>query len=298
MHQITSKLKYYLQEMIDLNAGDLNITEGENISFRVGVDIVKKEDSRVSKEVIQNVVKDITGTDSSLIDLFKPKELDGSYRFSHKGKYYYFRYNISLTVRTIHLSIRKLASSIPSYETIQLDSEEMKPFVEDFKLIKEGLYLIVGATGSGKSTTIITLIDTILKESKIKTITLESPIEYYFNSLSYKNSIILQREVGRDTESFYTGLVAAMRQNPDVIFVGEIRDKDTAEAVMNAALTGHMVVATLHAKSVEKTVDRMKYLLGDITNDFDFINGIVYQKLSKVDGKVIARRNVKVNGIL
>jgi len=157
----------------------------------------------------------------------------------------------------------------------------MMEYVEKMNRIPEGLFLIVGATGSGKSTTIVTALDYLLKNNAIKLITLEAPIEFYFDDSNYENSIVLQREIGKDVESFYQGLVDAMRQNPDVIFVGEIRDRKTAEAALNAALTGHMVVATLHASGIEKTFDRMKYLLDGVTDDFSFIEGIVFQKLIK-----------------
>ena len=213
--------------------------------------------------------------------MYKPSALDGSYKFRYKEQNYYFRYNISLAERKIAISIRKLINKVPNFKSIQMDEPKMLEFIGKANKIEEGLFLIVGATGSGKSTTIVTMLDYIMKNNAIKTISLESPIEFYFDNSNYENSIILQREIGKDTESFYQGLVDAMRQNPDVIFVGEIRDQKTAQAALNAALTGHMVVATLHASSIDKTFDRMKFLLEGVTNDFSFISGIVYQKLQK-----------------
>ena len=275
------RLEDILAYAIEVNAGDINITEEDNLFFRIGKEIKEIENTYINREQIQAIVLKLTENNAAYVDLYKPSEIDGSYKMTYRNKEWFFRYNISLATNKVHISIRKLIEAIPDFHKIQMDEPKMMEFLEDMNQIKEGLYLVVGATGSGKSTTIVTALDYIMKNNNIKVITLEAPIEFYFNKRNYKNTVILQREIGKDTPSFYQGLVAAMRQNPDVIFVGEIRDKQTAEAALNASLTGHMVVATLHAKSVEKTKERMKYLLDGITNDFDFINGIVYQKLVK-----------------
>jgi len=290
------RLDEILVKMIEMDAADVNITEKLEISYRVGKDIVKIPQSYVSNSNIHTILLDLTGSDQVIMDLYKPQEIDGSYKFVYNNSVYYFRYNISLTIRNVHISIRKLINKIPSFESIDLNDSKIRPLIDDMLQVREGLYLIVGATGSGKSTTIVTLLDHILQQKRVKTITLESPIEFYFDNNRYDSSVVIQKEIGRDTESFYKGVVAAMRQNPDILFVGEVRDKDTAIACMNAALTGHMVIATLHAKSIEKTKDRISYLLEDITNDIDFINGIIYQKLVKdKDRGVKAIRDVYIN---
>jgi len=229
------------------------------------------------------------------IDVYQKVALDGSYVLMFNNEEFYFRYNISLTVQKVHITIRKLINKIPKFEDIQIVTKEELEFIERINDNKTGLYLLVGATGSGKTTTIVTILDYVLKNNKIKAISLEEPIEFYFKNKNYKNSIIVQREVHKDTKSFYDGLVEAMRQNPDLIFVGEIRDKDTAIAALNAALTGHVVIATLHAKSIEKTNARFKYLLDGVTDDMDFIQGIIFQKLIKENNKIKAFREVFVN---
>jgi len=277
----TGRLEDILAYAIEQNAGDINITEEDTLSFRIGKDIKEIPGTFINRDQAQQIVLKLTQNNAAYVDLYKPSEIDGSYKMHYKNKDWFFRYNISLASNKVHISIRKLIEAIPDFHKIQMDEPKMMEFLNDMNQVKEGLYLVVGATGSGKSTTIVTALDYIMKNNNVKVITLEAPIEFYFNKKNYPNTVILQREVGKDTNSFYQGLVAAMRQNPDIIFVGEIRDKQTAEAALNASLTGHMVVATLHAKSIEKTKERMQYLLDGITNDFDFINGIVYQKLVK-----------------
>ena len=276
-----SNLKEILAYAIEKNAADINIVEEMPLSFRIDKSIVKLKENIIQKEVARSAVRELTHSDSAYVDLYKPVPIDGSYKFTYMNKNYYFRYNITLAERRIALSIRKLINEVPDFSKIQMDEPGMMEYVEKMNRIPEGLFLIVWATGSGKSTTIVTALDYLLKNNAIKLITLEAPIEFYFDDSNYENSIVLQREIGKDVESFYQGLVDAMRQNPDVIFVGEIRDRKTAEAALNAALTGHMVVATLHASGIEKTFDRMKYLLDGVTDDFSFIEGIVFQKLIK-----------------
>lgn len=292
-------LEGILQEAIDKNAADINITTNEYLSFRVAGDIEINKSVKYTSTLVFSFIEKLTSSEKTTIDLFQAIEQDGSYIFQSNNGEYSFRYNISLSKKTnAHISIRKLINQIPTFEEIQLDDVHITPFVDNLKDLTTGLYLIVGATGSGKSTTIVTILDTVMKLNKIKVVTLEAPIEYYFNSASYEDSIIVQKEVGRDTLTFDTGLRAAMRQNPDVIFVGEIRDRPTAEAALQAALTGHVVVATLHAKSVDKTKQRLNFLLDGIiaANEFDFLRGIVFQKLKKTEeNKIIATRDVWLN---
>jgi len=284
-------LKGILYEAIEKNGTDINITTDEKLCFRINGDIVLY-DIVPTKTIVMAMVDEITSSNKTKIDIFRGEEADGSYVLDDK---YFFRYNISLSNMRVHMSIRKLIDQVPDFETIQLNDDRLKTYIDKMCNLDTGLFLLVGATGSGKTTTIVTLLDYLMKQNSIKVISLESPIEYYFNSENYPQSIVLQKEIGKDTLSFYSGLVAAMRQNPDVIFVGEIRDKATAEAALQASLTGHQVVATLHAKSIEKTRERMEYLLDGVTNDFDFIQGIIFQKLSKENGKIRAYRDVWTN---
>ncbi len=294
-----------LDKCIELNASDVNITSEQNLSMRINKDIYIFSECiyQLSVYDVQDICSKLIGNDSFLVDLYSPMEKDGSYQYRYfkdkndiMGKVYYFRYNVALTAGEIHITIRKLIDEILPLEKIGLHEGEGFKFYKSCMQLKEGLNLCVGATGSGKSTTLATIIHEQLLLGKIKTITLEAPIEYYFPCEKYvkSNSIIVQREVPLDSPSFGMGLRAAMRQNPDVIFVGEIRDPETAEAALQAANTGHTVMATLHASSAVKAFERLKFLVGNITNDYSFINSIMFQKLIKENGKVIPYRETVV----
>ena len=140
-------------------------------------------------------------------DLYAPEEQDGTYVYeAMDGKTYYFRFNIGLTAKKPHITIRKLINSVPTVEAIKMNEGEGAKFFEECMKMKEGLYLVIGATGSGKSTTLTCVLDAMLKSGGKKVITLEEPIEYYYKTLDYEkyNSIIIQRQVGFDTKSFNT----------------------------------------------------------------------------------------------
>lgn len=147
---------------------------------------------------------------------------------------------------------------------------------------KQGLFLITGPTGSGKSTTMVSIIDRINEERREHIITIEDPIEFIFSD---KNSIFSQREVGRDTSSFVSAIRAAMREDPDIVMVGEMRDKETVEAAMNLAETGHLVFSTLHTSGSVQTINRLiQFFHPDIQNQVrirlaDSLLGVLSQRL-------------------
>lgn len=288
-----------LEMAIKKNASDINITSDEYISMRINRDLVIYNDYQylISQYVAQDIIIQLTKSNSAMITLFNPSEMDGSYILIIDDKEYYFRFNIALSISRIHITIRKLIDKIYTVEEMNLDHGPGLRFLEKSLSMKEGLNLLVGATGSGKSTTLATIIDRQMMLGNNKVITLEAPIEYHFTSKRYidSNSIIIQREVGIDTTSFDNGVRAAMRQNPDIIFIGEIRDFATANAAIQAANSGHVVMATLHAKSAKLGIERIKFLVGGTTNDWTFINSIMFQKLIKQDGKIIPERETLID---
>lgn len=300
------KLDLILNMAILEDASDINISSEQYLAMRINRDIkiFTNAENLLSIYDVQDICTEISGSDSVLVDLYTPMERDGSYQYKYykdfddeEGKLYFFRYNIALSAGEIHITIRKLIDSILPKEKILLDVGPGKEFFDACMMLKEGLNICVGATGSGKSTTLATIIHEQLLSKPIKTVTLESPIEYYFPTDQYvkSNSIIVQREVPVDSPSFAMGLRAAMRQNPDVIFVGEIRDAETALAAMQAANTGHTVMATLHASSAKMAYERLQFLVGNVTNDYSFITSIMFQKLVKENGKVTPVRETIVN---
>jgi twitching motility protein PilT len=164
-----------------------------------------------------------------------------------------FRVNIALAQRELFASLRPLPDRPAEPNEIGLSGQIVK-FVTS---LNEGLILVSGPTGSGKTTTIASLIEAINQTRQHKIVTIEDPIEFLYSA---KQSEIIQREVGVDVESYSTGLREALRQNPDVIVVGEIRDAETATVALQASETGHLVIGSLHAQSVVETVTRFVLL--------------------------------------
>lgn len=186
--------------------------------------------------------------------------------------------------------MRKLNAKIPEFATIGLPET-----VLDFVNRSSGLVLITGETGSGKSTTLASIVDFINRTKNCHIVTVEDPVEYLHIN---KNSTITQREVGanKDTKSFHTGLRAALRQDPDIIMVGEIRDRDTAQMAFEAAETGHLVLSTLHTGSARESIQRMTDFFPGDERDFmrkkfsRSLSGVVTQVLIKASegkGKVL-----------
>jgi twitching motility protein PilT len=296
------QLNEILDLSIELNASDINITEAMQLNMRINRDIKIFEgyDYQLLTSQVKDIMAELTESNNTIVKLFEPSEFDGSFVYykADEQREYYYRYNIALTNKRIHITLRKLIDEVKSIEYNQLHLGNGKKFLDECIQMKEGLYLIVGGTGSGKSTTMTTIIDKQLNDYNIKTITLEDPIEYYYQNENYDNSVIIQREIGMDSASFADGLRAAMRQNPDVILVGEIRDPETALAALQAANTGHVVMATLHAKSPEMAQERIKFLVGSVTDDFSFIRAVMYQKLQKNrEGNVEIKRNIYINPV-
>jgi twitching motility protein PilT len=173
-------------------------------------------------------------------------EADFSYEIENVCR---FRVNVFKQSNCVAAALRLISNNIPSFEDLRLPD-----VISDLAMLPRGLVLVTGPTGSGKSTTLAAVINKINKHRKDHVITLEDPIEYKHNHI---NSIINQREVGSDTKSFANGLRAALREDPDVILVGEMRDTETIATAITAAETGHLVLATLHTQDAASTVNRI-----------------------------------------
>ena len=178
--------------------------------------------------------------------LIKNGEVDLSYEISELGRY---RVNIFKQKDAYALALRLIATRIPQAEELGVPQS-----VIDLYKLRRGLVLVTGPTGSGKSTTLASIIDKINKNRDVHILTLEDPIEYIH---SHKKSIVNQRELGQDTRSYANALRAALREDPDVILVGEMRDYETISVAVTAAETGHLVLSTLHTIGAANTVDRI-----------------------------------------
>lgn len=178
--------------------------------------------------------------------LVENREVDYSYQLPGVGR---FRVNAFFQKGYIAYVFRYIPQEIKSFEELHLP-----PVLAKISLIPRGLILVTGTTGSGKSTTLAAMIDYINRHRKVHIVTIEDPIEFLHVD---KKATITQREVGRDTPSFFQGLKASLRQAPDVILVGEIRDRDTASLILTAAETGHLVMSTVHTTDAVETINRI-----------------------------------------
>jgi twitching motility protein PilT len=235
----------YFQEQGAMRVSDLHIKVGAPPTYRINGDLQKLKGVSVTNEIAKQLIYPLL-SDEHLAVLESQYSVDCSYRFGNLQ----FRINVFIENDGVCAAIRALALNIPAVETIGFPNNVWEDIVER----KQGLVLVTGITGAGKSTTIASLIDRICETKACRIITIEDPIEYIFHQ---KNSLISQREIGRDVKSFTDGLRAMLREDPDVIFVGEMRDPETISMTLMAAETGHLVFSTLHTRDVTGTITRI-----------------------------------------
>ena len=229
----------------DLGASDVHINYKCEPIARVNGKFIKISNELLSKSDTEKMANELIETQK----LNEVKKL-GEYDFSISIKNLYrFRVNIYKQQDSYAIAARIINSKIPDLETLGLPN-----VVKEFVKKENGLVLVTGPTGSGKSTTLASILDSINKNFQKHIITLEDPIEYIYNR---KNSIISQREIGKDTKNFKSGLRSVLRQDPDVILIGEIRDEETLATALTAAETGHLVFSTLHTIGAAQTIDRI-----------------------------------------
>ncbi len=223
---------------------DIHILTGEKIVFRKQGKLERKDYNIPNCDDIEKWIENILSKDEK-IRYLQEKDIDLSYENSF-GRY---RINMYFEKSFLAIAIRVLKKEIKN-----LSLEEYPEILKEIVKYKNGLVLITGTTGSGKSTTLATMIEEINMKYEKSILTIEDPIEYIFKN---KKSIIRQREIGKDTNSFATGLRAALRQDPDIIMVGELRDLESIEIALTIAETGHLVLGTLHTNSASSTINRI-----------------------------------------
>jgi twitching motility protein PilT len=235
----------YFEKRGAMRVSDLHIKVGTPPAYRIDGDITYLKGPPVTPEIAQKLILPLL-SDDHFHKFQQEDNVDCSYRVGSLQ----FRINVFQENDGICAAIRALSLDIPTPESIGFPNDVWEDIIE----CKQGLVLMTGITGAGKSTTIASLIDRINANRACRIITLEDPIEYL---LSNKKSMISQREVRRDVKSFNHGLRAMLREDPDVIFVGEMRDAETISMTLMAAETGHLVFSTLHTRDTTGTITRV-----------------------------------------
>ncbi len=282
-------IKSYFDLAIEKGASDLHLVAGEKPTLRVDGNLEDIDDKDLPEKELETAIFGLLNSEQK--EKFKEEmELD----FGLGEKEFRFRINLHMQEGKIGMAARLIPHEIPSPEDLRFE-----PILKDFTNLLNGLVLVVGPTGHGKSTTLASMIEEINKTRKAHIVTVEDPIEFLFQD---KESMIEQREVGTDTKSFAAALKHVLRQDPNVILVGEMRDPETIATVLTAAETGHLVFSTLHtssaAEAIERIVDvfegaKQKQVLIQLAA---VLRGVVSQQLiPTIDGKRVAAREILVN---
>jgi twitching motility protein PilT len=273
-----------LSKAVAGKASDVHIKVGQPPGARIRGEIVYFRTDRISAEDAAAVARHVIADPETLAHIDTLMEYDSSYFAAGIGR---FRVNVYRQRGTLAVVMRFIPTDIPPMDLLELPMPVTRELIEK----QNGMLLVVGAAGNGKSTSIASMIAHLNGTRALHIVTVEDPIEFMHKD---ELSSISQREIGIDTASFAAALRAALRQDPDVIFVGEIRDEETMEIALKAAETGHLVLATLHTTDAIRTVGRMLALMkGDVNENrlriASCLQGIIAQRLlPRADGSGVA----------
>ncbi len=286
--EVLKKIRGYLRRMVDAGGSDLHIKANSVVRARINGEIIPLSGEILSKDDALIFAKELLRT--RFAELVEKKELDLVYPFDENTR---FRINIFFQMEGISAVFRLIPVKILTIDQLQLPE-----IVHSFCQTERGLVLVTGVTGSGKSTTLAAIIDEINNTRRKHIITIEDPIEFVHKD---RKCIINQRSVGQDTRSFGSALRAALREDPDIILVGEMRDIETIEIALHAADTGHLVFSTLHTLDAKETVNRIISVFPHEEQNrvrmtlSSVIKGVISQRLlPTVDGKRTAALEILV----
>jgi len=292
------KLKLYLRTMISNKGSDLHIKAGAQVRVRIhGVLKVLGKDV-LSAERVERLAKEITTADQ-YEKLLTDRSLDFSYVLGSENR---FRVNFFYQMDGLSAVFRIIPVDI-----LSLDDLNLPPVIKTFTEIQRGLVLVTGVTGSGKSTTLAAILDKINREQKKHIITVEDPIEFVHKD---RGCLINQRGIGQDAHSFSDALRAALREDPDIILVGEMRDLETIDIALHAANTGHLVFSTLHTLDAKETIDRIVGMFGNEEQNririslASVLEGVISQRLiptvrgGRVAGIEILKKTARIEQLI
>ena len=269
----TGRLRKFWDACIKLQASDLIVRPGNKVKFRMRGQLRDADAPPFSEKELEGEVRAML-SDEQWAHYHKAGSVDLAYAHDDENR---FRVNIFRTMGRSAIAARRISSDIKNFEELYLP-----PILGEVCNRIQGLILLCGVTGSGKSTTIAAMLDKINSERPCHVLTIEDPVEFMFRD---KKAIINQREIGVDVPNFHEALRALVRENPDVVLIGELRDRETFEAAVHAAETGHLVFGTVHASSCAQCFSRIYNLFpeeerGLIREMFaQTVQCIVYQRL-------------------
>ena len=274
------KLQFYLRNLIHNGGSDLHLKSGAVIRLRVNGDLLKLGERVLSHEELDGIAQEIL-TKEQYQTLVTTKELDCTYVLDDDNR---FRVNFFYQLNGLSSVMRIIPVKILTLEELSLPT-----IIADLADMHRGLILVTGVTGSGKSTTLAAMLDRINRTKKKHIITVEDPVEFVHQD---RECLISQRGIGQDSLSFQNALKAALREDPDIILVGEMRDLETIEIALHAANTGHLVFSTLHTLDAKETINRVIGMFPEAEQNrirmtlASVLEGVVSQRLVKtVDGK-------------
>ncbi|MGB5505166.1 MAG: PilT/PilU family type 4a pilus ATPase [Sulfurovum sp.] len=291
-------LKLYLRTMISNSGSDLHLKSGSQVRVRIHGVLKVLGQETLTAEMMDKLAQEIT-TEEQYKQLQNDRNLDFSYVLGDENR---FRVNFFFQMDGLSAVFRIIPVKI-----LSLDELNLPPVIKTFTEIQRGLVLVTGVTGSGKSTTLAAILDKINRETKKHIITVEDPIEFVHKD---RGCLINQRAIGQDAHSFSDALRAALREDPDIILVGEMRDLETIDIALHAANTGHLVFSTLHTLDAKETIDRIVGMFGNEEQNrirmslASVLEGVISQRLiptkrgGRVAGIEILKKTARIEQLI